>query len=30
LENVIRQHFDFEGVPLTLEFRERSRGELEE
>ncbi len=21
LENVIRQHFDFEGVPLTLEFR---------
>lgn len=25
LENVIRQNFDFEGVPLTLEFRERSR-----
>ncbi len=25
LENVIRQSFDFEGVPLTLEFRERSR-----
>ncbi|HZV76433.1 MAG TPA: ribosome biogenesis GTPase Der [Candidatus Babeliales bacterium] len=23
LENVIRQHFDFEGVPLTLEFRAR-------
>jgi len=23
LENVIRQHFDFEGVPLTLEFRRR-------
>ena len=21
LENVIRQHFDFEGVPLSLEFR---------
>jgi GTP-binding protein len=30
LENVIRQHFDFEGVPLTLEFRERSRAELEQ
>jgi GTP-binding protein len=30
LENIIRQHFDFEGVPLTLEFRERSRVELEE
>ncbi|HET6894075.1 MAG TPA: ribosome biogenesis GTPase Der [Candidatus Baltobacteraceae bacterium] len=30
LENIIRQHFDFEGVPLTLQFRERSRGELEE
>ncbi|HZZ64404.1 MAG TPA: ribosome biogenesis GTPase Der [Candidatus Baltobacteraceae bacterium] len=25
LENTIRQHFDFEGVPLSLEFRERSR-----
>ncbi len=25
LENTIRQHFDFEGVPLTLEFRKRSR-----
>jgi GTP-binding protein len=23
LENVIRQHFEFEGVPLTLEFRRR-------
>jgi GTP-binding protein len=23
LENVIREHFDFEGVPLTLEFRPR-------
>jgi GTPase len=23
LENVIRQHFDFEGIPLTLEFRPR-------
>ena len=30
LENIIRQHFDFEGVPLTLEFRERKRAELEE
>jgi GTP-binding protein len=29
LENVIRQNFDFEGVPLTLEFRERSRPEDE-
>jgi GTPase len=28
LENVLRQHFDFEGVPLTLEFR--ARRELEE
>ncbi|MBC5828861.1 MAG: ribosome biogenesis GTPase Der [Candidatus Eremiobacteraeota bacterium] len=27
LENVIRQNFDFEGVPLTLEFRERRRGD---
>jgi GTP-binding protein len=26
LENVIRQHFDFEGVPLTLEFRPRRHG----
>jgi|HubBroStandDraft_4_1064222.scaffolds.fasta_scaffold00003_91 GTP-binding protein len=25
LENTIRQHFDFEGVPLTLEFRGRRR-----
>ncbi|MFY9720823.1 MAG: ribosome biogenesis GTPase Der [Candidatus Cybelea sp.] len=23
LENVIRKHFDFEGIPLTLEFRAR-------
>jgi GTP-binding protein len=23
LENTLRQHFDFEGVPLTLEFRPR-------
>ncbi len=30
LENIIRQHFDFEGVPLKLEFRERSRAELED
>ncbi len=30
LENVIRQHFDFEGVPLTLEFRERSRSQASE
>ncbi|HET7815396.1 MAG TPA: ribosome biogenesis GTPase Der [Candidatus Baltobacteraceae bacterium] len=29
LENVLRQNFDFEGVPLTLEFRERSRAELD-
>jgi GTP-binding protein len=29
LENVIRQHFDFEGVPVKLEFRERSRPEEE-
>jgi len=28
LENVIREHFDFEGVPLTLEFRSH-RGEAE-
>ncbi|MDQ2871504.1 MAG: ribosome biogenesis GTPase Der [Candidatus Eremiobacteraeota bacterium] len=27
LENVIRQSFDFEGVPLALEFRERRRDE---
>ena len=27
LENVIRQHFDFEGVPLTLEFRPRRERE---
>lgn len=30
LENIIRQNFDFEGVPLTLEFRERSRVEIDE
>jgi GTP-binding protein len=30
LENVLRQNFDFEGVPLSLEFRERSRAELDE
>jgi GTPase len=29
LENIIRQNFDFEGVPLTLEFRKRSRREDE-
>lgn len=28
LENVLRSNFEFEGVPLTLEFRERSRVEL--
>jgi GTP-binding protein len=27
IENVLRSNFDFEGVPLTLEFRERSRVE---
>ena len=27
LENTIRASFDFEGVPLTLEFRERSRAQ---
>ena len=27
LENVIRQNFDFTGVPLALEFRERRRDE---
>ena len=30
LENVIRAHFDFAGVPLTLEFRPRSRAEHDE
>jgi len=30
LENIIRDHFDFEGVPLTLEFRERRREAREE
>ena len=29
LENTIRQHHDFEGVPLTLEFRSRGEGEAE-
>jgi GTP-binding protein len=28
LENVLRSNYDFEGVPLTFEFRERSRVEL--
>ncbi|HVA36140.1 MAG TPA: ribosome biogenesis GTPase Der [Candidatus Dormibacteraeota bacterium] len=27
LENVIRQHFDFEGVPISLHFRERGAAE---
>ncbi|MBV8371889.1 MAG: hypothetical protein JOY69_01390, partial [Candidatus Eremiobacteraeota bacterium] len=27
LENVIRTHFDFEGVALTLEFRARRENE---
>ena len=27
LENVLRQEFDFEGVPLTFQFRPRSAGE---
>jgi GTP-binding protein len=27
IENVIRTNFDFSGVPLTLEFRERPRSE---
>lgn len=27
LENVVRAHFDFEGVPLTLEFRARRERE---
>ncbi len=30
LENVIRRNFEFEGVPLTLEFRERSREHIEQ
>ncbi|MGB9651382.1 MAG: ribosome biogenesis GTPase Der [Candidatus Cybelea sp.] len=25
LENTLRQHFDFQGVPLTLQFRPRTR-----
>lgn len=29
LENTIRQNYDFEGVPLTLEFRSRRDGERE-
>ncbi len=27
LENILREHFDFEGVPLTLEFRPRRDNE---
>ncbi len=27
IENMIRQHFDFEGVPITLEFRSRRESE---
>lgn len=27
LENTLRQHFDFQGVPLTLQFRPRTRDE---
>ncbi len=27
LENTIRQNYDFEGVPITLEFRSRREGE---
>jgi GTP-binding protein len=27
LENVLRANFEFTGVPLTLEFRERSRAD---
>ena len=30
LENVIRQNFDFEGVPLGMEFRARTRKQDEE
>ncbi|HYL26220.1 MAG TPA: ribosome biogenesis GTPase Der, partial [Candidatus Nitrosotalea sp.] len=30
LENTLRQHFDFEGVPLTLEFRARRESERAE
>ncbi len=29
LENVIRQSFDFEGVPLALEFRARTRADMQ-
>lgn len=28
IENVLRTNFDFEGVPLTLDFRERSRVDI--
>jgi GTP-binding protein len=28
LENVLRSNFEFEGVPLSLEFRERTRVEI--
>jgi GTP-binding protein len=28
IENTLRTNFDFEGVPLTLDFRERTRVEL--
>lgn len=28
LENTLRQHFDFEGVPLTLEFRAHRESEV--
>jgi GTP-binding protein len=28
LENTLRQHFDFEGVPLTLEFRPRREADV--
>jgi len=27
IENVLRTNFDFEGVPISMEFRERSRSE---
>jgi GTP-binding protein len=29
LENTLRANFDFEGIPLTIEFRERRREETE-
>jgi GTP-binding protein len=28
LENTLRQHFDFQGVPLTLQFRARTNTEV--